>query len=141
MKPLHLAGILLLALSAPLLSNARPARQTPPLVPASMYGRDLFEFYCATCHGRDARGNGPAAVALVARVPDLTALAARNHGVFPMARVIAIVSGDAKVRAHGSREMPVWGPIFKSLDPEDTHHQVRIENLVAYVESLQRHKP
>jgi hypothetical protein len=33
--------------------------------------------------------------------------------------------------------MPVWGPIFKGLDPNDRLNQVRIDNIIGYVASLQ----
>lgn len=116
---------------------AAPGQKTPPLVISSMAGRDLFQFYCATCHGRDAKGSGPAAAALKTAPPDLT-LIARRHGGFPKAQVTAFVA-DAQpmIPAHGSSEMPVWGPIFRALDSSDTRARVRIENLVSYLESIQ----
>jgi hypothetical protein len=46
----------------------------------STRGADLFRAYCASCHGRDAKGHGPAAPALKATVPDLTVLAKNNGG-------------------------------------------------------------
>ena len=39
--------------------------------------------------------------------------------------------------AHGSRDMPVWGPIFRSLDSSDARNRVRIANIVDYVASIQ----
>lgn len=114
-----------------------------PLVISSMYGRDLFNFYCTTCHGRDGRGGGPVAPALKVAPPDLTTIALRSGGMFPKARVEALVTGegDPLVVAHGSREMPTWGPIFQALDPgEDTMTRIRIANIVDYLESLQRTK-
>jgi len=113
--------------------------QTPPLVISSMVGRDLFQFYCATCHGADAKGSGPAAGALKTPPADLTIIAKRNGGLFPRAQLTAFVAnGDPLVAAHGSRAMPVWGPIFRALDPSDTRATIRIDNLVAYLESLQQ---
>jgi mono/diheme cytochrome c family protein len=68
----------------------------------------------------------------------LTTLAARNRGLFPAARVKAFIAGGpVTVPAHGSSEMPVWGPIFKVLDPSDTLADARIENVVAYIQSIQ----
>lgn len=115
--------------------------RTPrPLVIASMYGRDLFEFYCAPCHGRDGKGSGPVAPALKTVPADLTGLAARNGGAFPRARITALLAGDreADTTAHGPKEMPVWGPIFRALDPGDTTNKVRIANIVDYLDSLQK---
>jgi|SRR5581483_9652473 len=109
-----------------------------PLMIASVAGRDLFAFYCATCHGRDGTGNGPAAAALRQPPPDLTTLGARDGGVFPQARVEALIAGTREMpSAHGSSEMPVWGPIFRGLDPDDRLNRVRIHNLVEYLASMQ----
>ena len=126
------------------LLHARPSAQTtgpanPPLVLSSMYGRDLFEFYCATCHGRNGKGGGPAAPALRTLPPDLTTLAARAGGTFPKARVEAFVTGSPAggPAAHGSSEMPVWGPIFKGLDSNDTMNRIRVSNIVGHIESIQ----
>jgi mono/diheme cytochrome c family protein len=135
--------VLVSALSLTLLLHPAFGQTTgpknPPLVIASMYGRDLFEFYCATCHGRDGKGGGPMAPALRVTPPDLTAIARRSGGPFPRARVQEFVTGeqDRLVPAHGSKEMPVWGPIFRALDPNDTANKVRVENIVDYIESMQ----
>jgi len=112
---------------------------TPTFVPPSMSGRDIFRYYCATCHGRDARGNGPVASELKRRPANLTMLAANNHGEFPIERVKTFVTqGRPDVPAHGRSDMPVWGPIFQSLDPSDTVARARIDNVVAYLKSIQR---
>jgi mono/diheme cytochrome c family protein len=111
---------------------------TPPLVISSLSGRDLFQFYCATCHGRGGRGDGPVAASLQQRPPDLTAITRRHEGRFPTQAIERLVTGDdLPVAAHGSREMPVWGPIFRSLEPHDRLTAVRIANVVAYLESIQ----
>lgn len=121
-----------------------PAVQTagqknPPLVIQSLSGRDLFEFYCAACHGRNGKGDGPVAPALKTRPADLTTIASRNGGTFPSHKVESFVAGDTETSqpAHGTRAMPVWGPIFRSLDPNDTRTKVRISNLVAYIQAIQ----
>ena len=119
---------------------AQAARGTPPhLAIASMYGRDLYEFYCASCHGKDGRGSGPVTPALRTEPPDLTRLSLHNGGVFPRARIEAIVEGraDPPLVAHGTREMPVWGPIFRGLDANEAVNHQRIANIVDYLQSLQ----
>lgn len=106
----------------------------------SLAGPDLFRAYCATCHGIEGRGDGPIAGALTTRPSDLTSLTARNSGRFPGARVRALLSGDVgmtAVGAHGTAAMPVWGPIFRALEA-GPQAEVRIENLVRYLEGLQR---
>jgi len=113
-------------------------RATPPFVIESMTGPDLFRFYCASCHGSDGKGRGPVAAALKTPPADLTSIALRNGGRFPQARVRTFVSsGEPVVAAHGSLDMPVWGPIFRGLDPSEVRTKVRIENLVSYIESIQ----
>jgi len=111
----------------------------PPLVIRSLAGRDLFEFYCAPCHGRDGHGNGPVAAALKVAPPNLTLLARRNGGTFARQRVEAFVTngGTALAQAHGTAEMPVWGPVFRGLDPSDAMVKVRLANVVKYIESIQ----
>jgi mono/diheme cytochrome c family protein len=103
----------------------------------SLSGRDLFQFYCASCHGREGKGDGPVAASLKRPPPDLTAIASRHDGRFPTHEIERFVSGDTLLVAHGDREMPVWGPIFASLEPHDRLTRIRIENVVAFVESLQ----
>src|SRR5579872_4983484 len=77
----------------------------------SVEGPELYRAYCATCHGADGKGNGPAAEALKTKPADLTALTRNSHGQFPVARVRDTITGDSVVAAHGSREMPIWGPV------------------------------
>jgi len=113
-------------------------RQTPPLILESIAGRDSFEFYCASCHGKTGKGDGPTAPALKTRPADLASLARRNGGAFPKDRVLAMVTGTGRpLAAHGSTDMPVWGQIFRGLDPSEPRVKLRIENVVAYVETLQ----
>lgn len=116
-----------------------PSTQRPDFVVRSMAGRDLFEFYCASCHGRDGKGGGRAAPALKVAPPDLTTLTERNHGVFPSERVGALIKGEGQLStpAHGSSDMPVWGPIFKGLDSRDAVNAARIEAIVKHIDSLQ----
>jgi len=104
----------------------------------SVKGPDLFRAHCAACHGSDARGDGPLAVALKTKVADLTMLAKNNGGQFPIARVRKIVMGDDVLASHGSREMPVWGPIFHQIESDQDFGNVRLKNLVDYLESIQR---
>jgi mono/diheme cytochrome c family protein len=110
--------------------------QFPPLI-RSLKGPDLFQVYCATCHGADAKGNGPVAQALKNKVPDLTILA-RNNGIkFPTDRVRQMILGDVIVAAHGSREMPIWGPIFHQVERDLDWGDVRVSSLVEYIQSIQ----
>ncbi|HEU4414093.1 MAG TPA: c-type cytochrome [Candidatus Angelobacter sp.] len=104
----------------------------------SLKGIDIYHAYCASCHGNDGTGNGPVAPALNAKIPDLTTIAQRNGGVFPVARVKKIIVGDEAVLAHGSRDMPIWGPIFHRVEEDRDYGDVRLQNITDYLQSLQR---
>jgi mono/diheme cytochrome c family protein len=60
----------------------------------SVEGPDLFRAYCASCHGKDGKGNGPVAPTLKATVPDLTTIMVSNDGNFPVARMKRIIMGE-----------------------------------------------
>jgi mono/diheme cytochrome c family protein len=105
----------------------------------SIEGVDSYNAYCAVCHGKDGKGQGPAAVALKAPVPDLTTMAKRHGGKFSRADVDASIRGTGKATpAHGSADMPIWGPIFRVLSADDSGRTLRITNLVDYIESIQQ---
>jgi mono/diheme cytochrome c family protein len=119
-------------------AGQRTGRTPPPLVIPSLAGGDLFHFYCASCHGQGGKGDGPVASVLNRRPPDLTTIAKRAGGRFPTDRVVQFVSGDRDpTSAHGAADMPVWGPIFQALDPQDRLNRIRIENVVSFLESIQ----
>jgi len=103
--------------------------------PAS--GSEMFNSYCAPCHGKDAKGKGPAATALKIPPANLTQLAKKNGGKFPSDHVASVLRSGVS-GAHGSTEMPVWGPLFSSVSGNDESIvQMRISNLVRYLETLQ----
>lgn len=105
----------------------------------SLDGPALFQAHCATCHGSDARGKGPAAPALKTAPPDLTRISERNGGKFPFTRVEKIISGEnGSPASHGSREMPIWGPVFGQIAWDQDLGSVRIYRLAKYLESLQQ---
>jgi mono/diheme cytochrome c family protein len=105
---------------------------------SSLDGSKLFQAYCAVCHGLDARGSGPMAPALKTAPPDLTRLAARNGGTFPAARMARVITGDEPLSAgHGSRNMPIWGPIFSQIAWDQDLGRIRVHNLAGYLERIQ----
>jgi len=104
----------------------------------SLKGPDLFHAHCAPCHGPEGKGDGPASRALKTRPADLTVLAKNNGGRFPEERVSKFISGDEVIASHGSREMPVWGPIFHQVEEDQDFGNVRIRNLVKYLETIQQ---
>jgi mono/diheme cytochrome c family protein len=109
---------------------------------AAVDGREEFLMACAACHGADARGAGPAAPALKTPPGDLTRLAERAGGRFPREHVIAVLSGEVHVTAHGSREMPVWSQRFTPSESGATaaasiYTRRWLEALASYLESIQ----
>ena len=117
--------------------------QTPPAnehnLRDTIDGPSLFQAHCAVCHGKDATGGGPAAAALKKRVPDLTRISQRHKGLFPLDEVQLTISGDmVPSPAHGSREMPIWGPIFSQIEWDQDLGKIRIYNLARFLENLQK---
>lgn len=108
---------------------AKPAASAAP----ERTGVAFFREYCAVCNGPSGRGNGPAAPAFKQRPPDLTHLATRYKG-FPGQAGKALILGDKMPQpAHGSREMPIWGPTFRESQDAAT----LLRKLIAHLESLQ----
>jgi mono/diheme cytochrome c family protein len=108
-----------------------------PLIVKTTVGSELFKFYCSTCHGIDAKGRA-AASPVRPSAPDLTLLARYSGGVFPRDRVFDVIRhGAGAVPSHGGSGMPVWGAIFRGLDGNDKMVEIRIANLVEYLESIQ----
>jgi len=113
--------------------------QLPPTYLPS--GRQMYKEYCAACHGADAKGHGPATPALRTPPPDLTTLARRNGGKFPYDYVANVLRFGIRIAAHGSSDMPTWGPIFGYLEHyNDVAVQQRIKNLCDYLASLQQNE-
>ena len=107
----------------------------------SLDGKESFKLYCAPCHGRNAKGDGPVASALKTLPPDLTLLGYRNAGTFPGDQVRAYITGTERMLpSHGPAEMPVWGPTFRGFE-SDARTRTRIRNLVGYLETIQRRMP
>jgi hypothetical protein len=119
-----------------------------------------FTSYCASCHGVDGKGNGPLAPTLKIAPSDLTVISKNNKGHFPYTLIRKTIESTelGLARAHGPREMPVWGPVF-SQEPEgpvpagtsggggfygvagvQCMHLIaraRVMNIVDYIESIQ----
>lgn len=136
--------VIIVIISAFAAAQAAPA-QTPPVVKhvpitnaPSNSGKEMFVSYCAVCHGKDAKGNGPAASAMKTPPTDLTVLAQKNGGKYPDAHVAAVIRGQATLPSHGSQDMPMWGHLFSSISQgHESQVQQRTANLVTYIESVQ----
>jgi len=100
--------------------------------------KQMFDTYCAVCHGTTGVGNGPAASALAKAPADLTKISARNGGIFPDVRVKRYIEGLDSVAAHGSRDMPMWGDLFKGLNANPDIAQLRIQALSDHLKAMQK---
>ncbi len=109
-------------------------------------GKREYELVCAVCHGVSGKGDdGPLKALLIRPVPDLTVLAKNNHGVFPFDKVYQIIDGRQEVKAHGPRDMPIWGSsfnnqtslYFENYPPRDAESATR-SRILALVEYLYR---
>jgi mono/diheme cytochrome c family protein len=103
-------------------------------------GKQMYVNYCAPCHGVDGRGNGPVSDALKTPPVNLTLLSRNNGGTFPAMHVQAVLEFGTKNSAHGTTQMPVWGPVLDKMDPNGNGPNVgvlRISNLGKYLESIQ----
>jgi len=110
--------------------------------PVEQAGRSDYLQYCASCHGTEGHGDGPATAALATPAPDLTLVAARRDGEFPVDELSMLIDGRTQTAAHGSRQMPVWGERFTvEAGNDDMAAQIvrgRIRMLLAYLRSIQR---
>jgi mono/diheme cytochrome c family protein len=131
---------MLLFLSAALTKAQEPTKgvkKSPIEMTSPASGVQMFNTYCAVCHGKDAKGDGPLATELKIPPANLTLLAKNHGGKYPSDYVSEVImTGPRDAKAHGSRDMPVWGTVFKSLGDEASVKQ-RIFNLNKYIESLQ----
>lgn len=140
--PACAAAVLLLAVSA--VSGPAAAQSVGVEMDA---GRSEYLNSCAPCHGETGRGDGPVANYVGQTFPDLTKLAERNEGRFPVIEVFRIIDGRATLAAHGERLMPVWGRrymiegTYAELPmPEEARRQIvlgRLVELVAYLQGIQ----
>jgi len=110
--------------------------------------REDYLLLCADCHGRDAKGNGPASKNLNKVPPDLTKISKRAGGIFDEKKVFDWILGLNMPEAHGNREMPIWGDWLMDEAVEDSTSleaadaaarqvEQRVMALVLYLKSVQ----
>lgn len=126
-------------LLASLLCGQTQIKKTPIRATRASDGAEMYRSYCASCHGADGKGAGPAAPALTEAMPDLTKLAQANEGPFPTESVLMTLGRVRGSGAHGSEEMPIWGDVFRSSSggADELVVQMRLYNLTRYLESIQ----
>lgn len=122
----------LLAVGGPIHAQAKPDAA------ATAKGKVIYQRYCASCHGLEARGDGTLASDLRVTPTDLSTLAAKNAGKFPFDAVARAVDGRKTTRGHGAPDMPVWGEIFpKTAGTESPSTATAVGRLTHYLWSIQ----
>lgn len=135
-----------------LLALASIAATTTAFAAEKPIGADEYIVSCAACHGAAGDGHGDFAVMLTVPPADLTALAKKNGGVFPLQRVYDIIDGRRTVRGHGVKDMPIWGVRYRAdvkemMSPIDPTYaqadlelgvQARILSLIYYIQTIQK---
>ena len=137
MKTSSFAAAATLALLSGCMSTQPDTRST-----AELSGVEMYERLCASCHGVDGRGDGPVSSLIKIGVPDLTLIAARDGGEFPAEDVRRTIDGRWDRRAHGARDMPVWGwEFYGTVNPDDAAERAKVDSminrLVDYLRTIQ----
>jgi mono/diheme cytochrome c family protein len=110
-----------------------PVSKTP-----ATSGKQMYVNYCAPCHGVDGKGRGPVSTALTTPPTDLTVLARNHRGKFPDTHIVSVLEYGSEIKAHGTNEMPVWGPILGKMNQANSQDRMlRISNLSRYMETIQ----
>lgn len=135
---MRLSIVLAFFLGAALLpaQDQKIIKKVPVSPTSASSGKEMFQAYCAACHGLDGKGDGPAASAFKKAPRDLTKLAQDNGGKYPEAMVHATLK-MSEGTVHGSKVMPVWGPVLSSASSSQAEVEQRITNLVRYIRTLQ----
>jgi mono/diheme cytochrome c family protein len=123
-----------LAVAALLLMLGAPASAADDAV---AQGRQLYLEYCASCHGLTGEGDGPVAHALTTPPANLRRLSERFGDPLPNDQVARFIDGRAEVKAHGPRDMPVWGKRFYAEAHDEREVRAMIGELIAYLQSIQ----
>ena len=136
-------GVVFFGVSAAVLCAHLTAAQEPggqPAVSSAIAsGRTTFRQFCAPCHGVSAKGDGPVGRLLLTKPADLTQLRRRHQDEFPrtILEQMLLLGTRMETEAHGSEQMPIWGPVFRGIDTNDTLIKTRVANLIRYLESIQ----
>lgn len=138
------AALLAPALAAPAFPGTAAAQEAGPPADPAEAGKLEYMAACASCHGEDAAGRGPVADFLTVKPTDLTQIAARRDGRFPVREIYEMIDGRPQVGAHGTRTMPIWGRAYgraigETAGPYGAEREIRqrILELVYYLQTIQ----
>lgn len=87
--------------------------------PTFDFGKRIYDSNCASCHGLSGKGDGPMKASLTVAPADLTTIAKKNKGVFPVVHLTSVIDGRMEINSHGPRVMPVWGEDFSEKAGKD----------------------
>jgi mono/diheme cytochrome c family protein len=134
-----MSGIALMGQAVPASQEAQKTLKKVPITQSNAAsGQQLYKDYCAACHGSAGKGDGPVVEFLKVPPPDFTTMAKRNNGEFPVAHFSAVLRFGSDSHSHGTSDMPIWGPLFRSRDLNKDQSQLMIYNLTSYVKSMQK---
>jgi mono/diheme cytochrome c family protein len=122
------------------LALAAPVQQTAEAPLGMETGDGLFKTYCASCHGKAGKGDGPISKHMRSVPPDLTLIARRAGGRFDAEKVHRIIDGRKPLSGHGGGDMPVWGDAFQRTGQgRGTEEAVRarIQAIVEHLRAIQ----
>lgn len=120
MKATRLAALVAVAAMSALVGSAADAQ-------ASKIGQREYRNSCAVCHGVCGKGDGSYGYIVEAKIPDLTLLQKSNGGIFPVTRIYETIDGGLMVKAHGTREMPIWGDRYR-IEAAEYYIDVRYDD-------------
>lgn len=127
-------GLVVVAVSA---GDAGQTQPTEVDQSAAFRGEQTYRTYCSSCHGRNARGDGPLAKDLKVQPANLTELAKRHESTFPFEMVIETIEHGRSVRGHGTEDMPAWGDAFEMTSETEDEAHTKITELAHYLWSIQ----
>ena len=140
MRHLHIVAVAFFAGSLSIVNaEVKPTiKHVPTEYTLASDGAQMFRTYCAVCHGTEGKGDGVAVPALKKAPGDLRLLTKNNGGKFPELRIIESIRGDADVAAHGTKDMPVWGRLFRRMNDDESVARLRLFAVTKFIESLQQ---
>lgn len=139
-NPVLIAGLLVLTFVALVATVAWAEPETMFDAAAAVAGKGIYTTHCASCHGVDGKGTGEVAQFLTVTPTDLTRLRYAYEGEFPLSEIIAVIDGRKFIKGHGSREMPIWGVAFRSVEGGKSEDEATemVRRVAQYLWSIQK---